>query len=88
MPTIPSPRHAARRSLFQSGIGLRLALAAPRGEFKQGYQDVALPVLPRYDADFADLAQVIRGEKSLAWSPAHDLAVQETILRASGMPVA
>lgn len=67
---------------------LRLALAAPRGEFKQGYQDVALPVLPRYDADFADLAQVIRGEKSLAWSPAHDLAVQETILRASGMPVA
>ena len=67
---------------------LRLALAAPRGEFKQGYQDVTLPVLPRYAADFADLAQVIRGEKSLAWSPAHDLAVQETILRASGMPVA
>ena len=28
MPTIPSPRHAARRSLFQSGIGRRLALAA------------------------------------------------------------
>ena len=28
VPTIPSPRHAARRSLFQSGIGLRLALAA------------------------------------------------------------
>ncbi|MGU3452772.1 hypothetical protein [Methylobacterium sp. 391_Methyba4] len=28
MPTIPSPRRAARRSLFQSGIVLRLALAA------------------------------------------------------------
>ena len=28
LPTIPSPRRAARRSLFQSGIGLRLALAA------------------------------------------------------------
>ncbi|WP_457105260.1 hypothetical protein [Methylobacterium sp. P5_C11] len=28
MPTISRPRRAARRSLFQSGIGLRLALAA------------------------------------------------------------
>jgi hypothetical protein len=28
LPTIPSPRRAARRSLFQSGIVLRLALAA------------------------------------------------------------
>ena len=41
--------------------------------------------LPRYSADLADLAQVIRGEKKFAWTPAHDLAVQETILRASGL---
>lgn len=66
---------------------LRLALAQPRGEFKKGYQDVAVPNRPRYEADFADLARVIRGEKKFAWSPAHDLAVQETILRASGVPV-
>ncbi|MFC6740817.1 hypothetical protein [Methylobacterium tardum] len=33
MPITPSPRHAARRSLFQSGIGLRLALAGALSVF-------------------------------------------------------
>jgi predicted dehydrogenase len=64
---------------------LRLALAEPRGEFRRGYQDVPVGSLPRYAADFADLARVIRGEQAFAWTPAHDLAVQETILRASGL---
>lgn len=66
---------------------VRLALAQARGEFRKGYQDVKVPNLPRYEADLADLARVIRGEKAFAWSPAHDLAVQETVLRASGLPV-
>jgi hypothetical protein len=48
---------------------------------------VQVPNLPRYVADLADLARVIRGEKEFAWKSAHDLAVQETILRASGLPV-
>jgi predicted dehydrogenase len=64
---------------------LRLALDRARGEFKKGYQDVKLKSRPRYEADFEDLAKVIRGEKALAWTPAHDLAVQETILKASGL---
>lgn len=62
---------------------VKLALAAPRAGFKRGYQDVPVEPRPRYEADFVDLAQVIRGEKQFAWSPAHDLAVQETVLRAS-----
>jgi predicted dehydrogenase len=66
---------------------LRLALAAPQGDFKKGNQNVPVKNRPRYEADFEDLAKVIRGEKALAWSPAHDLAVQETILRASGLPI-
>ena len=66
----------------------RLAFDQPRGEFKPGYQDVKFPNPPRYDADFADLAAVIRGEKVSGFPPTHDLAVQETILRASGLPVA
>ena len=41
----------------------------------------------RYDGEFTDLAKVIRGETKLAWSYEHDLAVQETVLRAAGMPV-
>lgn len=66
----------------------RLALAQPRGDFKKGYQDVSFPNLPRYEADFADFAKVIRGEKKFGWPPAHDLATQETVLLASGLPVA
>lgn len=66
---------------------LRLALAAAREGFNKGNQDVPMKALPRYEADFADLAKVIRGEKAFAWSPAHDLAVQETVLRASGLMV-
>ena len=65
----------------------RLALAQPRADFKKGYQDVAFPNLPRYEADFVDLAKVIRGEKKFEWSIEHDLAVQETVLKASGLPV-
>ncbi len=65
----------------------KLALNQPREGFKKGYQDVKFTSLPRYEADLADLAKVIRGEKKFEWSPAHDLAVQETILSASGLPV-
>ncbi|MEW6302232.1 MAG: Gfo/Idh/MocA family oxidoreductase [Verrucomicrobiota bacterium] len=65
----------------------RMALDAPRGEFKKGYQDLKFPRQPRYDGEFIDLAKVIRGEKEFEWSPAHDLAVQETILLACKLPV-
>jgi len=65
----------------------RLALDAARGDFKEGYQDLAFPKTKgRYDGDFTDFAKVIRGEKRLAFSPAHDLAVQETVLLTSGLP--
>ena len=66
---------------------LRLALSQVRGQYQKGYQDVSLPNRPRYDADFIDLAQVIRNEKAFEYPPEHDLAVQETVLRASGLPV-
>ena len=64
----------------------RLALDASRGDYEKGYQDVQLPPMRgRYDGEFEDLAGVIRGEKSLAFSPEHDLAVHETVLLASGL---
>jgi len=66
---------------------VRLALDAPREGFKRGYQDVALPRLPRYDGEFMDLAKVIRGEKRFEWPPEHDLAVQEAVLLGSGLSV-
>ena len=65
-----------------------LALDAPHGEFKTGYQDVKFPKSGgRYDGDFRELAQVIRGEKPFPFTPAHDLAAQETVLLASGLPI-
>lgn len=67
---------------------LLLALTEPRQAFQKGYQEVELPpIAGRYDGDFADLAKIVRGEKAPDFTPAHDLAVQETILRASGLPV-
>ncbi len=66
----------------------RLGLDRARGEYRKGFQDISFPKPPgRYDAEFIDLAKVIRGEKELAWDAEHDIAVQEAVLRASGMPV-
>ena len=47
-----------------------------------------MPSAPRYLADWFDFAKAISGESEWEFTPAHDLAVQETILRASGLPVA
>jgi predicted dehydrogenase len=67
---------------------LTLSLTEPHGGFAKGTHEVKLPRSSgRYDGEFADLAKVIRGEAKLAWSYEHDLAVQETVLRASGMEV-
>ncbi len=65
----------------------RIALTEPRGKYRQGYQDVALPKYERYIDDAADMAKIIRGEKQTDFSYEHDLAVQETVLRASGREV-
>jgi predicted dehydrogenase len=65
----------------------RLTLLAPHGTYKKGTQDLKFQTGGRYDGDFADLAKVIRGEKSFTFTPEHDLAVQETVLIASGLPV-
>jgi len=67
---------------------LLLALETPRDPFRRGYQEVPLPEMPgRYDDQLAELAKIIRGEMEHPYPPAHDLAVQETVLLASGMPV-
>ncbi len=43
------------------------------------------PPYRRYVGDAADLAALVRGEKENSYPSVHDLAVQETVLRASGM---
>ncbi len=67
---------------------LQLTLDRPQGELKQGTQTIDLPKLDgRYDGDFIDLAKIIRREKKSDYPPGHDLAVQEAVLRASGVAV-
>jgi predicted dehydrogenase len=58
-----------------------------RGEYKKGRQEVKFGNYPRYVGDAADMAKVIRGEKECDYPYAHDLAVQETVLRASGVDI-
>jgi predicted dehydrogenase len=65
---------------------VRVALSKDRGEYRKGYQDVKLPKYERYVDDAADMARIIRGEKASDFSPEHDLAVQETLLKACGLP--
>lgn len=66
----------------------KVALSTARGKYRQGYQEIELPKFPRYVADAADMASVLRGEKAFGFSYQHDLAVQTTVLEASGLPIA
>jgi predicted dehydrogenase len=64
----------------------RVALAAARGDYRKGYQDVTFPKYTRYVEDAAEMARILRGEKATDFSLDNDLTVQETILKASGLP--
>ncbi|MGC6467774.1 MAG: Gfo/Idh/MocA family protein [Akkermansiaceae bacterium] len=67
---------------------LSLSLTKDRGEFKKGTHEIPLPKTEgRYHGEFRDMAKVIRGEKPLAWDSKHDLIVQESLMRASGLPL-
>lgn len=64
-----------------------VSLDAPRGDLPRGTTRIPFPAFTRYVADAADMAAVIRGERAFAFTADHDLAVQETVLRASCMPL-
>ena len=63
----------------------RLALSEPRGSYAAGLQDITFPRFPRYVADAADMAAVIRGEKADDFPSSHELIVQQTLLAACGL---
>jgi predicted dehydrogenase len=63
---------------------VRLCLRTPRERFAAGWQEVAVEDIPRYTRDLAELADCIRDERPLPYTYAHDLTVQETLLRACG----
>ena len=62
-----------------------LYLDRSRGNYQRGTHSVQLEGGRSYVPEFEDLAKIIRGEKKLSWTPQHDLAVQETLLRVCEM---
>ena len=64
----------------------RVTLATRRGDQPAGTRDVSFPKFTRYGADAADMARILRGEKSTDFPYEHDLAVQRTLLKACGLP--
>ena len=71
---------------LESGRGT-LRLSETKGGFNKGEQPLALEVARgRYDGEFRDFARAIQGEKPLAWSAEHDIAVHATALRCAGLP--
>ena len=71
-----------------NGQTFRLALEQPRSKYKTGYQEVTIPAGPGiFVRAFQDMAAVLRGEKENDYPLSHELAVHETILRASGYDI-
>ncbi|MEM1442583.1 MAG: Gfo/Idh/MocA family oxidoreductase, partial [Verrucomicrobiota bacterium] len=70
---------------------IRLSLSSERsfeGEervYPKGRTEIPFDPYQRYVGDAADLAATIRGEKENSFPSAHDLAVQQAVLEASGM---
>ncbi len=64
---------------------LQIDLVESAGPYRKGVQTVSLPGYKRFEADFAELAAAVRGERTLNVTLAEEIAVQETLLRASAM---
>jgi predicted dehydrogenase len=66
---------------------MKITLEKPQGKFRKGTQEVPIVDVPRHVADWAAFAKAVRGDMDWPWKPEHDLAVQETVLLASALPI-
>lgn len=64
-----------------------LTLETARGNYRKGAQEIAFDGYRRYEDDVADMARIIRREKDMDFSYQHDYDVQESVLKASGLPL-
>ncbi len=62
---------------------LRVYMRRPHGPYRAGWQEVQLDSQPRYIKDFEELARAIVDRRPLRYSYEHELALHETLLRAS-----
>ncbi len=64
---------------------LEMDLAKEAGPYKAGMNKLDWPKWERFAGDFVELAAAVRGKAQLSSTAEDDLAVQETLLLASGM---
>ncbi len=64
---------------------MKVFLRQPHGPYQAGWQQITLPEQPRYIGDMNELAEAILEGRPLTDSYDHELLLQETLLRASGM---
>lgn len=64
---------------------VKVSLSAARADYPKGLQTISLPKYVRYVDDAADMAKIIREEKTSDFSYDHDLAVQTAVLHACAL---
>ena len=80
-------RGSAITEPFDPGRIVRLALEEAAGGYAEGEQIIELPLVNRqqmYDRELVAFIATLRGEQPPDRPPAHELLVQETLLRATG----
>ena len=67
---------------------LKICVREARGPYKAGIQEVAMPspMPPRWTGDFLEMARAIRTGTPLRYSYDHELLLQETVIRITGLP--
>ena len=64
---------------------LAVELAHAAGPYKTGMNKSEWPKWERFVGEFAELAAAVRGKRRIGVTPAEEIAIQETLLLASGM---
>jgi predicted dehydrogenase len=64
---------------------LTIDLAKAMGPYQSGLNHKEWPTWERFVGEFIELAAAIRGERTLSVTPEQEIAIQETLLAASGM---
>jgi predicted dehydrogenase len=83
-------RGSAIMEPFEPADRIRLCLKEAQGDFRAGEQFISLQVQSRqaqYDRELEAFLEVLADNRPPERPAAHDLAVQETLLRASGYPI-
>lgn len=69
---------------MEPAITARIQLRSAQGPYQKGSQEVKFPAQVRFVKDFEELARSIKTGTPLKYSYDHELALHETLLRASG----